>query len=713
ARRALVEQERYFRSLLHNIHEDILVIDADYHIVDVNHERLITTGQRRDEVIGRRCYEVLHQHDAPCDQHGQPCHLQQVFATGEPRNYSHRHVHADDSVIWTDVLLSPLCDERGRVTHVLEALRDVTDLMQMQEELRESERRYRLLAETAQDVILIHDLEGKILYLNRAGLDALGCEWEDVQGAPIARFVPASDLPALEARRARRQKRETARWRYETTFVNLQGERTPVEVVSSPIIQDEKMQSVLLVARDLTERKRMEEALRRKSENLAMLLEIGKMLASFHQTETLFQKIVESVIRLTDVDSAALYLFDQEREEPEAEAFLHLEATVPPLPPDFLARHRKSPLSEHPHIRQAITSRSPVILSDAHSVELSPAEKNICELRSLRSLLYLPLVYADRAIGVLIVGSVDVVYAFSEEDVDVYCALANQAALEIGETWLFEEKQRYVAELERQIRERRKAEEELQAYRERLEDLIAERTEELQARVAEVERLNKAMTNLLEDLQASNRRLERARVRLQAANEELNDFAYVVSHDLKAPLRGITQLSNWLMEDYAEVLDAEGHRLLELLVSRARRMHKLIEGILQYSRVGRVQERKKEIDLHVLVLDILDLLALPEHVHVEITSPLPTVYGEETRFRQVFQNLLSNAIKFLDKPQGRVTIGGEDQGGHWQFSVADNGPGIAAKYHDKIFQMFQTLAPRDEYESTGVGLALVKKIVES
>jgi len=90
ARRALVEQERYFRSLLHNIHEDILVIDADYHIVDVNHERLITTGQRRDEVIGRRCYEVLHQHDAPCDQHGQPCHLQQVFATGEPRNYSHR-----------------------------------------------------------------------------------------------------------------------------------------------------------------------------------------------------------------------------------------------------------------------------------------------------------------------------------------------------------------------------------------------------------------------------------------------------------------------------------------------------------------------------------------------------------------------------------------------------------------------------------------------
>jgi signal transduction histidine kinase len=221
------------------------------------------------------------------------------------------------------------------------------------------------------------------------------------------------------------------------------------------------------------------------------------------------------------------------------------------------------------------------------------------------------------------------------------------------------------------------------------------------------------MTNLLEDLQASNRRLERTSAQLKAANEELNDFAYVVSHDLKAPLRGIIQLSNWLSDDYADALDAEGQEMLGLMVGRARRMHDLIEGILQYSRVGRIHEREKEIDLNALVRDVLDLLAPSEDITVEIPSNMPTLRGAETRFRQVFQNLLSNAFKFLDKPQGQVTIICEEQDGAWLFGVADNGPGIAEKYYDKVFQMFQTLAPRDEYESTGVGLALVKKIVET
>jgi light-regulated signal transduction histidine kinase (bacteriophytochrome) len=260
---------------------------------------------------------------------------------------------------------------------------------------------------------------------------------------------------------------------------------------------------------------------------------------------------------------------------------------------------------------------------------------------------------------------------------------------------------------------RKQALDELERHRLHLEELVAERTTELEARVTDVRRLNRAMTNLLEDLQASNQRLEQTRARLQDANRELNDFAYVVSHDLKAPLRGITQLSNWIREDYASALDSDGQEMLELLVGRAKRMHDLIEGILQYSRVGRLRQREREIDLNEMVLDIVDLLAAPPHIKIDMITELPTVVGEEIRFRQVFQNLLSNAIKFMDKPQGRVTIACENQKTAWQFSVSDNGPGIAEKYYDKVFQIFQTLRPRDEYESTGVGLALVKKIVEA
>lgn len=198
---------------------------------------------------------------------------------------------------------------------------------------------------------------------------------------------------------------------------------------------------------------------------------------------------------------------------------------------------------------------------------------------------------------------------------------------------------------------------------------------------------------------------------LRSANHELRDFAYVVSHDLKAPLRGISSLGAWLREDYGEQLDAEGQELIALLIGRVERMHNLIEGVLQYSRVGRVREALVEVDVHPLVEDIIDALAPPPHISVTIEGRLPTMTCEVTRIGQVFQNLIGNAIKYMDKPQGRVRVGCEDAGAFWRFYVADNGPGIDAAYFNKIFQLFQTLQPRDEVESTGVGLAVVKKAV--
>lgn len=199
---------------------------------------------------------------------------------------------------------------------------------------------------------------------------------------------------------------------------------------------------------------------------------------------------------------------------------------------------------------------------------------------------------------------------------------------------------------------------------------------------------------------------------LESANEELKNFAYVVSHDLKAPLRAIGSLADWISTDQAEKLDADGKEHLRLLIQRVRRMDSLIDGILQYSRVGRVREAVVAVDVNEIVKEALAMLAPPPHIHVEVAPDLPTIRAERTRMLQLFQNLLSNAIKYLDKPKGliRVDCVGHDQ--EWEFSVSDNGPGIEARHFKRIFQLFQTLAPKDRVESTGVGLALVKKIVE-
>lgn len=200
---------------------------------------------------------------------------------------------------------------------------------------------------------------------------------------------------------------------------------------------------------------------------------------------------------------------------------------------------------------------------------------------------------------------------------------------------------------------------------------------------------------------------------LQTVNEELKNFAYVVSHDLKAPLRGIGSLSDWLLSDYADKIDDQGREYLALMKNRVSRMDALIDGILEYSRVGRINETHMAVDLNALVADIVQLLAPPAEVVVTVEGPLPTVFGERTRLQQVFQNLISNAIKHRDKPTCHIRIACADAGDAWQFSVADNGPGIEIRHHERIFQLFQVLTPRDQKESTGVGLALVKKIVES
>jgi len=200
---------------------------------------------------------------------------------------------------------------------------------------------------------------------------------------------------------------------------------------------------------------------------------------------------------------------------------------------------------------------------------------------------------------------------------------------------------------------------------------------------------------------------------LDLANRELKDFAYIVSHDLKAPLRAIGSISQWIHADYSDKLDEDGKMQLDLLLSRVHRMQNLIEGVLSYSRVTRVKEEKEELDLNKLVREAIEMVAPPEKFIVTVDDNLPKVLFGPTRLLQVFENLISNAVKYNDKENGEIKIHCSDIGHSWLLSVSDNGAGIEEKYYEKIFQIFQTLRARDEFESTGIGLTIVKKIIES
>ena len=142
-------------------------------------------------------------------------------------------------------------------------------------------------------------------------------------------------------------------------------------------------------------------------------------------------------------------------------------------------------------------------------------------------------------------------------------------------------------------------------------------------------------------------------------------------------------------------------------------MKNFIDGILQYSRVTRVKENYVEINMDKLIKDVIELLAPPENINILVNTEMPIIKGEVIYIEQIYQNLISNAIKFMDKPQGEIVISSSSSDDFWEFSVSDNGAGIDEKYFNKIFMIFQTLQPRDKFESTGIGLSIVKKIVET
>jgi len=199
---------------------------------------------------------------------------------------------------------------------------------------------------------------------------------------------------------------------------------------------------------------------------------------------------------------------------------------------------------------------------------------------------------------------------------------------------------------------------------------------------------------------------------LEEKNKELEHFAYVVSHDLKAPLRGIYNLAHFIESDLKSNQLSEIPGYLKTLYGRAKRMDNLIEGILNYTKIGMVESNKEEIDLNKLVREIFNDLNTSEQFQLKLENRLPVVFGVSAMMQQLFANLIGNAIKFNDKTEGILEIDGVKVNGGYRFVVADNGPGISEEYHEKVFQVFQTLSARDTFESTGIGLSIVRKIID-
>lgn len=230
--------------------------------------------------------------------------------------------------------------------------------------------------------------------------------------------------------------------------------------------------------------------------------------------------------------------------------------------------------------------------------------------------------------------------------------------------------------------------------------------------ITESKKVEEALRSRAEELARMTAVLAQTTAVLEKRNSELDQFAYIVSHDLKAPLRAIANLSQWIEEDLEEHLTEDTRHQMDLMRNRVHRMEALINGLLQYSRVGRLKTELQAVEVEALLIEVIDYLAPPPEFTVKIMPGMPTLITERLLLEQVFANLISNAIKHNKRKQGQVVISVKEQTDFYEFAVADDGAGIAPEFHEKVFQIFQTLEARDKAENTGVGLAIVKKIIE-
>lgn len=252
--------------------------------------------------------------------------------------------------------------------------------------------------------------------------------------------------------------------------------------------------------------------------------------------------------------------------------------------------------------------------------------------------------------------------------------------------------------LERQITEREYAELRLRQAQDELEERVHERTAELERQI--------------EERQRAERELEVRAAELARSNQALDEFTYLASHDLKAPLRTINNLAVWIAEDAAGALPATSRKHLETMQQRIGSMERLLEGLLEYAKLDHADDQQESVRVEEVVQDIATLLEMPAGFRLE-TGRLPTLETARAPLEKVLRNLIANSLGHHDRPDGTVRVDSREDGDWVEFCVRDDGPGIAPRHHETIFELFQSLDPQAESKGSGMGLAIVKKAVEA
>ena len=403
----------------------------------------------------------------------------------------------------------------------------------------------------------------------------------------------------------------------------------------------------------------LQQLVNRQQRQQQLMAATALRISNTSSLESILQTTAEGMRALLDCDRTAVYRF-----ESDLSGTILAESVLPEWKPSIGADIKDTCFQQNGGLEKYLDGHKTVI-GDIHNSKLSPCHVKMLERFQVKANLVVPIVLnrtetqEKKVWGLLLAHHCRAARDWQKDELTLLDDLAVQLAIAIQQS---------------------------------------EYTSALKARAA--------------DLAAANQRLVETTEIIEKRNQELDQFAYIASHDLRAPLRAISNLASWLEEDISDKIPEENQEQLQLIQTRAKRLDEFITGLLDYSRAGRQSVEKERVDVHALIAEVVDSLAPPVTFNISWAGDKAVLSTHKLLLQQVLSNLISNAIKYHHRTDGNITISSEDTGEQMSFSVVDDGPGIHANYHDKIFGIFQTLNSRDTIESTGIGLSIVKKIVE-